>query len=229
MQPNRTTPFTYLKRISGPACRASLQEIGAPTCHWTADFTRCEVKGVTITIALLHYFFVYLMEKATGLLGELSGPVNGVDAEFLSRFGSDRSDTTPGGAFYFPKSNDPLVAQKTAEVQEHRKQTIRILASNETYGHYDSSRHFHPNYHSLEQWMKKAWELNRLILVLMHIAGGQPARATELLGLVYCNGAGLPASFFVTNGLATWVLTWIKVQFYFITNAECLNVPTLTS
>jgi hypothetical protein len=61
-------------------------------------------------------------------------------------------------------------------------------------------------------WMSKAQQLNELLLVLMHIGGGQPARGQELFPSLYRNMQNVHRSLFVSPMGVTWILSYNKVS-----------------
>jgi hypothetical protein len=61
-------------------------------------------------------------------------------------------------------------------------------------------------------WMSKAQELNELLLVLMHMGGGQPARGQELFPTLYRNKQNIHRSLFVSPMGITWILNYNKAS-----------------
>jgi hypothetical protein len=64
----------------------------------------------------------------------------------------------------------------------------------------------------LTGWMSKAQELNELLLVLMHMGGGQPARGQELFPILYRNMQNVHRALFVSPMGLTWILNYNKVS-----------------
>ncbi|KAF9508359.1 hypothetical protein BS47DRAFT_1302932, partial [Hydnum rufescens UP504] len=61
-------------------------------------------------------------------------------------------------------------------------------------------------------WMSKAQELNELLLVLMHMGGGQPARGKELFPTLYRNKQNVHRSLFVSPMGITWIINYNKTN-----------------
>jgi hypothetical protein len=62
-----------------------------------------------------------------------------------------------------------------------------------------------------EQYLKQANTFLELLLLLIHILGGQPAQGTELLSLQLCNTVhGLRRNIFIENGLVGFVTFYHK-------------------
>jgi hypothetical protein len=62
-----------------------------------------------------------------------------------------------------------------------------------------------------EQYLKQATNFLELLLLLIHILGGQPARGTELLSLQLRNTIhGLRRNIFIENGLVGFVTFYYK-------------------
>ena len=80
----------------------------------------------------------------------------------------------------------------------------------------------------MEAFMSTARKLNDLILVLMHVGGGQPARASEILTMTYRNGQNFPRSLFICEGTLSWVLRHNKVCLLCLILTHCITYHPLT-
>ena len=61
-------------------------------------------------------------------------------------------------------------------------------------------------------FMAKGRELNQLIMLAMHLGGGQPSRGTELVQALLCNGQNTRRSLYVSAGSVMWILWYHKVK-----------------
>lgn len=68
---------------------------------------------------------------------------------------------------------------------------------------------------AMEAFMVSAHKLNEIFLILFHLGGGPPSRATELFTLTYRNGPGAKRTLFAPGGELHWTLMYSKVKFLY--------------
>ncbi|CAN8068935.1 unnamed protein product [Agarophyton chilense] len=72
----------------------------------------------------------------------------------------------------------------------------------------------------IENYLRKCEEAKELALVLVHICGGSPARATEIGTYMFCNGESLSRSFFFKQGRVVFLAGYGKNEWRSVFETE---------
>ena len=64
----------------------------------------------------------------------------------------------------------------------------------------------------MRTYMKQAWNLQEILLTIMHLTSGQPARATEIETMTICNGANTARSIYLFDNRIMTLIGYSKTS-----------------
>ena len=212
--------FTTLRRIIKITSSASFGEFSLPTCEWDDSYACCTVKGKAVVIDKIAAMYSATLDDAQSFYDELVGTMNNAFPDYLkpSQLPDNKGNTEY--LYGFLNSGTPGLESLRDRLLTHIYQDQGSNCYVTGFSGTKAGRQA-PIFHlgKMEVFMSTARKLNDLILVLMHVGGGQPARASEILTMTYRNGQNFPRSLFISEGTLSWVLRHNKV---------CLSYPILT-
>ena len=201
LRQTQPSPFETIQSLDQYASTVAYSEKHLPIFQWDAKHQSFSIKGHTIFLSKIADMYSTLLERAEKLITELTeGTSTALPAH--KDIVDDMTEDSPGYCFAASHNRNldslcfkDLLAKSNAEwVHMHRP------------GGEVEWKHV-----KIVVWMQKAQELNELILVLMHMGGGQPARGQELFPALYWNMQNVHQALFVLPKGMTWIISYNKV------------------
>lgn len=197
-----SSPFTTIRRMLHYASTVAMSETSLPRIEFNAAGTHCSVNGKSIPLDAPPKLYAGLVSEGRELFSELTAG-HSTDLPFvLSDLQDNKLKDAPDYGFLNSTNED---------LQSVRMRNIQWLMSTG----YLSVRNGQKVWDKVKmaKWFKKAHQLNQIIMVLMHIGGGQPARGQELFTLTFRNQQNVHRTLFVGHGNLCWILGYSKVSF----------------
>lgn len=197
-----------MKRIAFAASRTEVAKFSA---EWNDDYTEITLRGIaTVNLCLMPVLFNGLLSKANHILAKLTirHSANFPASVAPHQIIDDPSNVTPGYSFIGDHALElwPLRKRNLEAFIADAKNTQRILTVN------GQASEWHPSREAMKEFMDLAVELNGIFLVLFHLGGGPPSRATELFTMMYRNSSSAKRTLFAPGGKLSWVLAYSKVS-----------------
>lgn len=206
----RLNPFSVLIRIRRVAFAAARTETARYSAEWNDDHTEIMLKGsIVVKLSLIPALYQGLLDEAWEILGRLT---SGHSTEFpewasLDQIVDDPSNKSTGYSLLGDHALEmwPLRTRSLEAFMASSNHVDIILSTN------GKATNWKGNTAAMGDFMALAQKLNEIFIVLFHVGGGPPSRATELFTLAYRNGAGTKRTLFAPNGKLYWSLAYSKV------------------
>lgn len=198
-----STPFSTIRRMMRYVTKVAFSETSLPRIEFNDERTTCSVNSKKIELANIAVFYNELLNEAQTLFNELTDGHSTDLPITLDQLFDDKTIDTPGYSFVQNKKQNLQSARFKGITSHLKKPGFVIKQEGELVW----------NHVMMETFMGKAHRLNEILMTLMHIGGGQPARGQEFFTLTYRNQQNVQRSLFASNGDLCWILSYSKVSF----------------
>lgn len=203
---NQASPMQWIFQLRTYGLRIQFQETAEGTIHWIGD--RIRYQDVEFTRGQFQRMMHGMVNSAWETLVRdvllCGGPDDGdVPRIPWAQLVDNPANDLPGWSFVDDERNRWPVDGRTwlhrRMWTEHRGEFIQ----RESATPWVRAR--------VQQWIRAVSTLKEMLLVLMHLSGGQPARGPEILSIRYCNTAnGGRRHVFVEDGMMVFVTEYHK-------------------
>jgi hypothetical protein len=167
-----------------------------PTMAWDADHAGFTVMGEYVEMGKIPKMYNAWLEEVKRTLDDMCPGVS-----LPSRLRDNLQDDTPGYSAF--DCNPRLLSD------HYRLALCQVLTPEYVLGYEDQR----PLWNSAKatEYMRKSHRLNVLLLLLLHIGSGSPARSTEILSMLFRNGQNSRRGLFVYGDGLMWMVSYNKV------------------
>lgn len=199
------SPFDTLRQLTHYCAAVALNERHLPTFVWNDDHTAFDFKGQTMQLDSIAVMYAGLMDEAEALFTELT---EGLDTTtpIIYKDIVDYMDQDDPEYSFLGSHNHQVNDLKLAGIQS-------MLQQSEKWQVPGSGEDERPvwNQKEMKEWMLKAQNLNQMLMVLMHIGGGMPARGTEMMTMLLRNEQNVHRAMFAAPEGMAWIIGYNKV------------------
>jgi len=172
---------------------------------WSPDEKWFAISGNCFDLDLFAKMYEKRLGEALERFQDLTRGFDTSDLPTLTTLHDDTSDYTANTSFLSANATilDPM-----------RRRHIAHVANNLAYEwitRVDDDNTVHWNLQRVRDWMRDASELCVLLLFLLHIGGGQPARGPEILTMLYRNLPDTPRGIYLLPTSVTSIIGYTKV------------------
>lgn len=202
------SPMSFLLKLRsyGKKIRESTTCLGS--LIWSDDGEKLSYMNLELSMSQLRYFIRFQLDRAHALLEEI----------LLVHPTEIREEIVPPISLKDLKDNPAISAPGWNFLRDPRNTALhgyerwllhRVLDEDRLQA--DFLKRGKWRRAAIKQYKSRVEAFLELLLLLVHITSGQPARGTELLSVQHCNTVyGLRRSIFIENGLVTFVTFYHK-------------------
>ena len=203
---NQHTPFAYLQQLMRYAKEIARNMKAKGKILWSKDKQRLFYNGQLLEMEQFRGFIRKLLDDTKQLAIELLfGDRNSIDSLDLNGIRDDHSNTSLRYSFVKDKENKLLdgTIRMVQRLKEHNS-AIDFLSLDGEKLEFQAD--------AVSAYTARYKRFLELILILVHITAGQPARGTEITSLRYCNWLTVPRNIYMLDGQVMLVTTYHKSQ-----------------
>ena len=200
------SPFSYLQQLMRYAKEIARSTKSKGRILWSKDKQRLFYNGQPLDMKQFKQFIRKLLDAANELaIDLLFDDRDWMDSLDLNKVIDDHSNTSL--RYSFVKEEENNLCDGVIRMVERLKQHNCV---NEFISSYGNQLEFQAD--QVHQYTAKYNQFLELILILVHITAGQPARGTEITSLRYCNWITSPRNIYILDGQVMIVTTYHKSQ-----------------
>lgn len=209
----RPTPFQQVSELFALARNHAKREIEQPNCDWipNTEYRKLRIDNATVGLEDIPSVVAKLLQEGQDVLHQLLkgfevGKINLCDIQ-------DALDETGCGYSFMTDKRNRLEAL-AASFRDHMLGVRQEGSEELLYVSLQRSRVGNISWNRLpsEAWLRQSARVLEVILMLLHLTGGQPARGTELGKYLLQNVGATPRNLYICKG------TFMVIQRYSKTN-----------
>lgn len=186
------------------AAKVAFSETGLPRIEFDRYEGVLSVDGKKIFLNKLPTFYNTLLEQGNALFAELTEG-HGTDLPFLlSDLFDDKVEDIPEFSFIDNRQQNLQTCRFKGLTTFLKKPGFVFMQ--------DGELRWNPV--EMQKFLKKAHTLNEMLMVLMHVGGGQPARGQEFFTLTYRNQQNVHRTLFAGFAEVCWIIGYSKVSLF---------------
>ncbi|KAF9513989.1 hypothetical protein BS47DRAFT_1392880 [Hydnum rufescens UP504] len=185
------TPFDTVRSFTRLATTIAMNEEHLPTMAWDEDHEGFTVMGEYVRMAQIPKMYDAWLHEVQSALDEMC-PKRPLPTEHAT---DNLRNETPGYSFL----------DSDRALNDECRSALSMVLTPEYLLSYEQSKE--PEWIPTKaiEYMRKAMRVNVLLLLLLHIGSGSPARSTEILSLLFRNGQNSRRGVFILGDGLMWM------------------------